>query len=231
MTMLGEQPSVIGALGDPAHEGEIAWFSRQQSEHALFMHIGFEVEPWKRDAGLLFRNWERARADPRLDVIIPLAQQLRLFQVEAFKCLNRGEWLGWLWASFVDHITHELDLGLAHLTTGVAPTDELCTWIHLLQEHADFTAHLLDPTEKVAITRASDMAIGFAEMVPVCRASDMQFIALTEKAGAQLNQFLANDVKLAKSVIHPVLQIHLLREGLRFLAVAQSLRSREPLRF
>jgi len=226
--LVNSMPSAIGTIGDPMGEGEIAFWTRQLSEHALFLHLGLEVEPLKRDAGLIHRDWERARADPRMDDILALARQLRVFKCEVLGRQLKGEWVGWIFPLFTQHLVRELDLFVAEVTTGLTPSDELCSWLRFLSEHASLAAHYMDPTEGNKVRRAVEISLGIGQMVPNCRASDGQFIALSERAGQQLDTFMTNEVPTARGVIHPVLQTHIIREGRRALAVMQRIRAREP---
>lgn len=230
MNNLYSAPSAIGSLGDPMNEGELAFGSRTMAEHALFLHLGLETEPYKTNAGRLYRHWEQLRQSPHTDVVLGAARQLRAFQYAVQQRLDAGEWLGWLFPDFIRHITMELDLFVAHLTSGVTANDELCTQLKILRDHSAIVAHLLDPTEIVDIKTADGIAGSIGAMLPGCRASNDQFLALSENAAAQLNTFLVGNVAHAKSVIHPVLQTHVIREGKRAIYEMGRIRSRAAVR-
>jgi hypothetical protein len=226
----GAAVTQIGTVGDPKNEGELAFGCRQMAEHALFMHLGLEVEPYKTNAGRLYRHWESLRQAPHRDNVLGAARQLRAFQIEVQKRLAAGEWLGWLYESFLAHITMELDLFVSHLTTSVTANDELCTQLKILRDHAAIVAHLLDPSEGLDIQSANGYAGQLGGLASTCRASNDQFLALSENAGKQLDAFLAANVAHARSTIHPVLLIHLQREGFRAQLAMSRVRSRESIR-
>lgn len=222
-------PSPVGQLGEPMRESEINFWARQFSEHALFFSLGIEDPGYRGAAKALHVAWERAR--PTLNtqpaVMLSMCRELRAYKVDLFGRLNSGQWLGWIYPTFVDHTRRELDLFVAHLTQAVPITrqQEATEWLRFMAEHAAFAAHLMDPIEAARVRQAV-AAVGSMERLRVACTNGVtpQLLSLSKRAGEGLDQFVVTQVSKAKSVIHPVLATHVVREGRRFLLTVDRLR-------
>lgn len=222
----------------------VRFWSRQFSEHLLFMELGLEPQDIRNEAQSRHADWEAfrvtlpAKASPQelqdiVNQVKPMAMSLRQFKTKIYDRLRAGEWLGWLFASFVGHTRDELDYFIAHLGTsggkaGLASTsDELCTWLKFMSQHAGFAAHLLDPEEGLLVKQAQALEEKLSELEDGCKSMEIGFIVLSQKAGQQLDQFFTNNgigTPQVESVIHPVLALHVVREGRMFLNVIDELR-------
>ncbi|MGI6679821.1 MAG: DUF2935 domain-containing protein [Dehalobacterium sp.] len=112
--------------------------------------------------------------------------------------------------------------------------DEKAFWDRIMKEHAQFIAHLLDPTEVELIESAEDFADLFKELQKqvqhleqkgICRSGRIQRIVNEEiDATRSIRDFKAEatDLLLAcqvKSLIIPLLGDHVLREANHFLRI------------
>lgn len=217
---------------------EMDFWSRQLSEHALFMNLGLEVEPYKSNAGKLHTDWEKVRAQlaliPQNDVggaMTLLAQPvatLRGFKVEVHQRLKNGEWSGWLFPLFIDHTIRELDYFTERVWGGGLPAkNTLCDNLQFMAEHALFAAHLLDPSEGALIQAAADRAQRLVTLHGACmQAVTQQFVVLSVQATQALDTYFTTQPVSAKSgtsVIHPVLADHVVREGRQAMATMNEL--------
>lgn len=220
--------SQVGEVGAPMQETDVDFWARQFSEHCLFFHLGIDAPQFKEPAKQLHDEWEAARPSLDLPTTLALAGKTRAFKTEILTTLDSGKWLGWIFPTFVDHTRRELDLFVAHATNRpVTPTQDTTEWLRFMAEHAAFAAHLMDPVEARRIRMALDAVGKLSQLQSACRAGVTDTIlALSTKAGTSLDTFVVNDVSKAKSIIHPVLATHVLREGRRFLYTVDRLRGR-----
>lgn len=222
----------------------IRFWSRQLSEHALFMNLGLDPQDLKNEAQAQHAKWESfrvtipAEASPAevqdlANQVKPMAMSLRQFKTRVYDRLRAGEWLGWLFPSFVAHTRSELDYFVLHLNGGMAKaglaraSDELCTWLQFMAEHAAFAAHLLDPEERLLIKQAEALNEKLADLEDGCKSMEQGFIVLSQQAGALLDRYFTQNgigTPQVESIIHPVLALHVVREGRMFLRTLQDLR-------
>lgn len=214
---------------------DIVFWSRQLSEHALFMQLGLEVEPYKTQAGALHKDWERARGllatapdleTAKLTVSGPTTD-LGGFKQTVLAEQLAGKWLGWLFPLFVAHTLRELQYFTARVWYGGFPPNEtFCQNIAFMREHAEFAAHLLDPSAADLIAPARDVASEFANLQGGCAALSQTYLQMGRKAGQDLDTYLRTQpisAAAGRSVIHPVLAEHVIREGQRFLQTMDEL--------
>jgi len=226
----------------------VRFWSRQMSEHCLFLQLGLDPQDLKNQAQKLHSDWEAfrtslpAQASPSdevslVEMVKPLANQLRQFKTRVYGRLQAGEWLGWLFASMVRHWRDELDYFMTSLTVvskkaGLAQaSDELCAWLGFMADHAAFTAHLLDPEEKLLIKQAEALQEKLEDLESGCQSMEQGFIVLSQKAGILLDKyFTQNGIGTAQveSIIHPVLALHMIREGRMFLQVLSRIQGKLP---
>jgi len=216
----------IGTIGDPQGEPDVQFWARQFSEHALFFQLGIDNPALKADAKALHEAWERVRTPTlTLSTTLMLAQELRAYKMELGDRLNRGEWLGWIFPTFVDHTRRELDLFVAHATTAVPASVDCEAWLRFMAEHAAFAAHLMDPVEARRIRMALEFVGNFTRLTRGCGVGvNTQLLSLSKRAGDGLDKFMVGQVAKAKGIIHPVLATHVVREGRRFLRTVNMLR-------
>ena len=220
---------VVGSLMPLADDVE--FWSRQASEHALFMQLGLDDKVLKRRSERLHTSWEHFRRGPRrVPDAVALVLAGRELKMEVHARLSQGEWLGWLWPLFIDHVRREEDYFLGALQgTRLDPKTECQIWLTFMAEHAAFAAHLLDPSEADRIRQALEMQGTLGELFRGCQSTmGEQLLSLTQRSGMDLDAYL-NALGVgkpggAKSIIHPVLAEHVVREGRRFLQTMQMIR-------
>lgn len=216
---------------------EFEFWGRQATEHALFMHLGLEDPALKKQA-LDIHNGLKSWYDTlQLDPFLKNLETSMAFKRAVLARLNAGEWLGWLYPDFVDHVLREEEYFLAKLSQGVGggrgmPANiETATWLRFMGEHAQFAAQLVDPTEAQAMSRAAALARRFEGLHAGCTHSTCgpQMVALSERAGRELDAFFSG-MKPAKpkSIIHPVLAAHVVREGRRFVETMRGMLAGVP---
>jgi hypothetical protein len=202
-------------------QNEIDFWSRQLSEHALFLHLGLEDEKLREEARLLHESWEHLRSRVELKSNLPIvvsATNILIDFKEEVISRQRSTWVGWLLPLFIDHIRREAIYFRDALTRSVEEEKDLCSFIEFMKEHAEFAAHLLDPSEQDKIAAARGAGQSFSTLHAGCfKATLPSLLTLSEKQGKALDAFVTNDLPKAKSVIHPVLAAHVQREGRRFL--------------
>lgn len=211
---------------------EIGFWSRQMSEHALFLFLGLnETEvPELKERGLelheKFQAWrdrfaQQGRLSKRsLRNYKQLLGQLRAYKKAVLKAVLAG-WSGWLYPSFVQHVLLELDYHVQNIN-GVkrAPAKEVEFWNIINGDHANFAKHLIDPTEVQLVEQADQLAKQFAQLGKTVRSEDEMMIQLSLNATKELDAYgrqaqagIKN--RSIRSIIHPVLIAHVLREGQR----------------
>lgn len=112
----------------------------------------------------------------------------------------------------------------------LSDTDECATWITFMGDHAAFAMHLLDPSEASRISQALTLLGNFNQLWHGCgTALNQQLLSLTTRSGLDLDAYLKNlgigKPGGARSIIHPVLAEHVVREGQRFLATITALQT------
>lgn len=220
----------------------VTFWSRQLSEHALFLQLGLNPPDLQDQAAGLHSDWEGFRtqipADPSptdvtnaMDKAKQMAATLRAFTTKVYDLQISGTWEGWLFPSFVLHTRNELDYFVAALSgqtknLAVRMSNELCTWLKFMAEHAAFAAHLLDPRERILIKQALALEEHLEDLENGCKAMAQGFLALSQNAGVLLDKyFTTSGIGLpgVQSVIHPALALHVVREGRMFLRTLQEL--------
>ena len=211
---------------------EIDFWARQMSEHALFAHLGLEDPDLKQKALETHQAFEEFRSkfneNPNdlgfMNTILPLLEKEREFQINGLKALEEGKWIGWIFPLFLNHVTLELDYFVDKLN-GIkySTEDEILFWNRINSEHAAFAAHLLDPSERDLFLKADKMSVKFMN---IPKSEKEMMIRLSLTASKQLDQFNKKAQaagKTVKSIIHPVLLAHVIREGERSIQTLSKL--------
>lgn len=208
---------------------EVSFWSRQLSEHALFLHLGMEDEAFKKRGLVIHKKFEAFRKNmnkENLNEILPLVKELRAYKMNIIKTLDAGKWVGWIFPSFARHITQELDYFIDKLNAVPYSTeDEVTFWNHINSDHAAFESHLLDPYERDLSREALKLSEKILELP---QSEEDMFIKISLSAAKELDAFNKTGRDLAKknklqSVIHPVLLDHVIREGERSKKKLQAL--------
>lgn len=220
-----------------AAQSHVGFWSRQIQEHALFLHLGLQddgtngIKSLKKEAEKLYKQWDTFRTKHAETDFVALSKLIDAqgeLQREVIAKQKAGMWVGWLFPDFLDHIHRELNYFVAQARNEVISIqDQVSFWNHINQDHAEFEAHLLDPTEVTNIHMAMSIAGDFKNI----KATEInQFIMLSLAATEKLGGFQFEARSLAKqnklsSVIHPLLTDHVIRENQRSIFALNQLAS------
>ena len=175
-------------------DDEVRFWLNQDREHNLFYALGFQREDLRAEAMGLHDAYAEAQARDDLGAGLAILVRDQAYKLAAKARLDAGEWLGWLWPLFVDHIRREGDYFLGKLQGEMlSDTDECTTWLTFMAEHAAFAAHLLDPSEAVRIQQAITMLGTLNELWKACSTSlNDQLLSLTTRSGQDLDAYVKN---------------------------------------
>jgi len=231
-------------------QADIEFHSVLMREHAGFLHLSLEVEPFKDEAYQQHQEWEQfiTAHHPR-EQLAPLLQQLKELKQTLMTRLAAGEWLGWMSWSTVRHYLEEL-LQFELLLSGRRPTPaiEAIQTYRLLADHLIDAESKTDPSEDdykaderalianiphaIEALKHRDVTDALAEYEATITAlaqekgqpaNDVQWmIGLTLRAGTRIDK-LFGEIKEAKpkSIISPRLLAHWLAEGHHMLTNLQ----------
>ncbi len=128
-----------------------------------------------------------------------------------------------MWPDFFDHTALEAERfvkrldGFSRGNAELERTEVIDFWAKIMEDHAEFIAHLLDPQEKALIAVSRKSADLFAKLR---RDPDAKTKALVE--GQAMVAFKTTATKgieegKIKSIIHPTLADHVRREAVKFV--------------
>jgi hypothetical protein len=139
----------------------------------------------------------------------------------------RGKMRSLVWPDFFDHTALEAERftrRLEQFSRGTAELDRgevVDFWARIMEDHAEFIAHLLDPQEKTLIAASRKSADLFGRLrADHPRNPDAKAKALVE--GQAMVAFKTTATKgieegRIKSIIHPTLADHVRREAVKFV--------------
>jgi hypothetical protein len=248
---------------DPAaHAWAEARFATDiMAEHALFFAwlMPSEIAGAERDEALLFHEIFTTRyrligSDPPArselkSFVNKVAEELKLFiayKARMGEAQAAGSLRSLAWPLFFDHTRHEAERWLRRLNTlaqgeSELDRDEVTTfWTHIMDEHARFVAHLLDPDESELIETAMRTSRVFADLhqgglggvatalvhepviVLASLAQNPETAAILSAAETMLDfkTKVAREIEAGrvKSIIDPRLADHIRREAVKFVA-------------
>ncbi len=198
---------------------EIESWAPQMGEHALFLHLLLHDSELKQCGLDLFYEWQNyvcSRKFDDLQMLSNLLYALKEYKVTILNRLAAGEWLGAVYPQFVDHILRELIYFENKVNgVGLSPAEEVKFWNTINSEHAGFASHLLDPSE-VVLTDKADSTSKKIRAQPAT--DDISVIVMAIESGSKLLEFNLESYqailnKQLKSIIHPTLLKHVIREG------------------
>jgi hypothetical protein len=231
---------------------EIHFWGQQMMEHSLFLHLGIEDTILKSKGLELYQKWkfymdttfinngiqydkvvlDQSDLNKLSNVIIEgsnifgLIDELRNYKLTLIDLLKKGQWIGWLWLSFVKHILRELEFFNLRLNgVRLTPSTEAFYWNVTNSEHLGAGSHLIDPmfeNDKV-ISKADTFYHDILKLMPD---ETPQYLDLSLKYSIELDKFNTETKKkiennTLKSVIHPTLADHIGRESKRSLYFLQ----------
>jgi len=242
MTITGaKKPVYVPAMGstDPvAHSlAESLFWLDQEFEHAKFfiMHMPSpDLDPQRarvmqmqESLGSQLAKVQAGRAD-RSNLAsfnqptIELVRRFLDIKLTMEKEQKAGRLKSLAWPTFFEHVALEGERfanRLEKFSRGKVELDRsevVNFWSRIMADHADFVAHLLDPEERALVQKAMQTSGAWRAVKSGGGSKDKvkdsldSFIAFkkTAQAGVEAGQI--------KSIIHPLLADHVLREALKF---------------
>lgn len=143
---------------------ETLFWTRQFAEHLQFLGEMLQEPSLRDEAKERHRQYAMLRQSvsnldgPAMAAAVEApTRSVHEFQMGLCDRLDRGEWLGFAWPLFCDHITREVEL-YQHIAYGdPGPAHGIASAVSQMGgEHALFAANLLDPTERIQSKIARD---------------------------------------------------------------------------
>lgn len=142
-----------------------------------------------------------------------------------------------IYPTMLEHLIQEAkryEKTLVSLKRNELPEESLCDilnfWNHIMEEHAEFTAGLLDPSEKELKDMAKGFVDKFKKLVKECmNESEKEIIKSSKDATLEIKSY-KTDATIGllegqiKSIITPILADHILREANHFLKILKELK-------
>jgi hypothetical protein len=234
-----KKPVYVPAMGstDPvAHSlAESLFWLDQEFEHAKFflMHMPSpDLDPQRRTVmqmqdslgGQLKKVQAGGATSGNLESFnrptIELVRRFLDMKLQMEKDQKAGRLKSLAWPTFFEHVALEGERfakRLENFSRGRVEYDRgevVDFWSRIMADHSDFVAHLLDPEEKALVQKAMQTAGTWRGMKGWSKEKvDDSLDALitfkkTAQAGVEAGQI--------KSIIHPLLADHVLREALKF---------------
>jgi len=213
---------------DPSdHAWADAWFASDiLAEHALFFALlmPVEVAAKERAEALRFQQTFSALHD-RISVQGPpqrselkgfvgqLTEQIKPFieyKARLGEAQSTGQLRSLVWPLFFDHTRHEAERwerrlnDLAKGESGFDRTEVVKFWTNIMDEHARFVAHLLDPDEVELIEKAFNTGAVFRHLSDDSVGGTVS--ALAAEPGTVVGSLIQNpDVDAVMSAVHTIL--------------------------
>jgi len=238
---------------------EIHFWGNQICEHTLFMHLGIVADESLNKRGIelheqlqkyldktfkgidqykiVLDDTDFAKLDltntQYIDEAYVLFDKVEKYKLDVLAKIKSGKWIGWLFASFIEHILEELQ-ELKLRTIGPAPSihKQVAYWNEMNGEHAGFASHLLDPELKndKLVSKASTFE---HELLGLHDSKLKQFIELSINKTKEFDKFSKETQKAVhdnkvSSIIHPMLIDHDVREGERSMYCLKILKTLAP---
>lgn len=205
-------------------EDDIQFWSRQMTEHGLFLNLMLEEPTLKAQALQLHQLWQnvmlgQADLGMALDELIAFKQDLIARQ-------TRREWIGWALPSFIKHILMEAEYFKSRLTIGTTAYQDINILVRIVKEHAMVAPKLVDINQPRAEGQLGSIAGMLAQTQAMCsHGLEKQCIRHATANLEVADEFFVRKAPAAINVIHPVLLAHIVREGQRALQVSQMLQT------
>lgn len=217
---------------------DLVFATDQMADHAKLMEMGFVDTAVKGECVRHYAAWNGLRQ--RIDSLntakahieaVKMAQDLRAFQADILSRLTNGQWLGWLFPTFIDHIMREGDYFLQRVThpEGLV-NNELPIWLTIEAEHAAFVAHYLDPRDPENIQQALTHIGAFEQLQKASQSLTLEVMVGIMQAGVQLDAYLGAlpiGTRSLKTVLPQLLQQHMIKEGRRFQQIAAGIKQQQ----
>lgn len=153
---------------------------------------------------------------------IALARSFRQYKLRMLQLQKSGQLKSLVFPLLFDHTAREADRFARRLelynsgSTALHLAEVADFWTEIMADHADFTAHLLDPTERALVAQAFQTSQAFRALEnstsrPTLQTAGEQIIDFKTAAEKGI---LAGEIQ---SIIHPALADHVRREAIKFV--------------
>lgn len=220
---------------------EITFWSRQFAEHALFLSKGLEggreeltklgLEGLIGTGKDLYDIWmglfKRLQSGQKIPKVIILAhlETLENYKQHIYN-LASTTWIGYVFPTEALHYIEELKYVRKHVLAEKMSDEYLLKfWSDINADHAALFAHLLDPSE-ITKFEASQL---YADILKRFRSQEItmtpelndyitlsEYISIFNDFTSELRELQAKGA--LESIIHPLLALHIHREGLRAIS-------------
>lgn len=200
---------------------DVQFWSRQMSEHALFLSMLLQEQTLVDTARGLHNAWERTirtGADVR-----PVLAELIAFKERVLARLQRGEWLGWCLPSFLSHILMEARYFASRLNQGTSTSQDVATFLQIGLDHATIAPKLIDPLGAQFATAFDQARARILDLQRYCSSRIDQNCLGNMKIELEADAAAVAGLPQNVSIVHPVLQAHIIRENQRGANVAHLL--------
>lgn len=202
---------------------DLQFWSRQMTEHALFLRLLFADPALASEAGRLHEDWYAASAFAAPPDLLPLLDRLIDFKERVLARQARGDWVGWAWPSFVQHILFEARYFRARLLPrGTTADEDYRTWLRVVQDHAAVGPKLVDPMAEPYADRARDAASQLGDLQRRCGGRPDKRCALAVDEAISGVTAWVRGVPAGLNVVLPALGAHILREQERAMLVTRA---------
>lgn len=200
---------------------DVEFWSRQMSEHALFLSLLLQDPSLRMRAADLHGEWQQVIDSGR--EVSPALSQLITFKERVLSMLQAGEWLGWCLPSFLSHVLMEARYFRARLGGAVKAGEDVAMFIQIGLDHATIAPKLIDPTG-AEYSNAFDQVRGrILNLQRYCsRAIDVNCLS-TMNGELEADAAAVAGLPQNVSIVHPALQAHIIRENQRGALVARRL--------
>lgn len=185
---------------------DVEFWSRQLTEHALFLSLLFQEEPWRRQAMALHELWR----DPSGDVV-QKTSELVAFKEQALAALKSGKWLGWCLPSFLEHILFEAKYFQARMGAGTIASGDCAAWTTIVQGHALIGPKLIDPNRELE-TSARGVANFIGDLQRCCPSPNHRCLSALDAEFQKTNAWVRG-LPSGTHILPPTLVAHILREN------------------
>ena len=231
-------PSAPSAPGNQlALQDDVGFWSRQLTEHALFLSLMFETPAFRQQAQQLHRLWESVApgatqgaadaptAAPRAMTpeIARATDELIAFKELALQRVTAGEWIGWALPSFIEHLLMEARYFRSRYTGGTNAQQDVQTWLQIVKDHADVGPKLIDPKANAYADLAKPLSATVTALQGQCASALHRGCLAEMNMASELANRWVRGIPTNLAIVPKALQDHILRENGRAGVVARSL--------
>lgn len=235
-----ETPDWRQLYSEISNMDELTFWSRQFSEHALFLSKGYKagrkeliklglenlIEEGLRLNAVWKDIFQRARDGEQFtneDLNQPL-DDLKTYLMDGLH-LSEQTWVGYNYPSVFKHYHEEWKYFVDRLLNQNQSFDRnINFWIDMHKDHAAVFAHLLDPMEREKFEQALNYNERFEQWLDRDVQDEIGMITALMQDFNSFTSDLRQDQAEGnlKSVINPLLALHIYREGIRSIIFLES---------